>query len=199
MIKRYSEFIIEIYQPDQSDAPEIASDINKLGDIDKIVKDFEKYKVDISNIYNTYKDEIDLINKLSARNFIEKKTSDKKKIKFINPLLAMWAQSCQKRRDISSIDSSIKKDEEEVKNQKDNINSNPSMKDSILSNIKSYQDRINNRKQEIIKLQKEVMDLERSTKNKLKEIKDEFTSSKKRIDLYKSQKTSTPANTTNNV
>ncbi len=195
MIKNYSEFILELYQAEQSDAPEIASDINKLSDIDKTIKDFEKYKVDINNIYSTYKDEMDLINKLSSRNFIEKKTSDKKQIKFLNPLLSMWAQSCEKRRNISSIGESIKKDEIEIKNQKDNINSNPSMKDSIDATIKSYTDRISTKKQDIIKLQKEIMDLEKITRDKLKEIKDDFLLSKKRVDLYKSQKTSTSANT----
>ena len=197
MIKKYSEFILELYQPEQSDPPEIASDINRISDLDKTIKDFEKSKVDINNIYLTYKDEIDLINKLSARNFIEKKTSDKKQIKFLNPLLSLWAQSCQKRRDLSSIDASIKKDELEVKNQKDNLNANPSMKDSINANIKSYTDRINTKKQDILKLQKEIIDLEKTTRDNLKEIKDEFSLSKKRTDLYNSQKVSTSANTNN--
>ena len=197
MIKKYSEFILELYQPEQSDPPEIASDINRISDLDKTIKDFEKSKVDINNIYLTYKDEIDLINKLSARNFIEKKTSDKKQIKLLNPLLSLWAQSCQKRRDLSSIDASIKKDELEVKNQKDNLNANPSMKDSINANIKSYTDRINTKKQDILKLQKEIIDLEKTTRDNLKEIKDEFSLSKKRTDLYKSQKVSTSANTNN--
>ena len=71
------------------------------------------------------------------------------------------------------------------------------MKDSINANIKSYTDRINTKKQDILKLQKEIIDLEKTTRDNLKEIKDEFSLSKKRTDLYKSQKVSTSANTNN--
>jgi len=188
-IKKYSQFILEIYQPTQGDAPEIASQMNTFNSKEEQIKDFETHKVDVSNIYMTYKDEGDLINKLSARKLIEKKTSNKKEIKFSNELLGIWARSCEKRRELKDIEESIKGIEEDNSNREENIKNNPSLKDSEQESMNNNLDKISSKKEEISKIQKEIMDIEEEAKDKLARLKNELSLSKKKIDMYKTQKT----------
>ena len=160
MIKKYTQFVNETYFPEKTDSPEIASYMNKFNDIESQIKDFDKYKVVISNIYMTYIDEKDLIKKLAAQNFIEK-TEDKKKIKFENPVLGIWAQSCEKRRTLKDMDDQIKKWQEDIKNEEDNIKNNPSSEESGKGNIKLTEDKIKLKSQEVSKKQMEISNLEK--------------------------------------
>jgi hypothetical protein len=187
MIKKYSEFIVETYFPDKTDSPEMASDMNRFNDISSQIKEFATKKVTISNIYMTYTDEKDLINKLSAQKFIDK-TENRKKIKFHNPILGMWAQSCEKRRELKDIDDQIKKWEEDIKNEQFNLKSNPSSKDTVDANIKLTQDKIREKTQDISKKQMEIANLEKLAKDKLKALTNELGLSKKRLDLYRVNK-----------
>jgi len=187
MIKKYSEFIVENYFPDNTDSPEIASDMNGFNDISNQIKEFNTKKVTINNIYMTYTDEKDLINKLSSQKFIDN-TSDKKSIKFHNPILGMWAQSCEKRRDLKEIDDQIKKWQEDIKNEESNLKSNPSSKDTVDANIKLTQDKIKEKTQEVSKKQMEIANLEKLANDKLKSLSDELGLSKKRLDMYRANK-----------
>lgn len=187
MIKKYLKFISETYFPDQTDAPEMSSDMNKFNDVESDIKDFDKYRVSISNIYMTYTDEKDLVNKLSAQKFIDK-TDNKKKMKFHNPVLGLWAQSCEKRRELKDVDDQIKKWKEDIKNEEDNIKNNPSSKESGTANIKLIEDKIKQKTQDVTKKQMEIANLEKLAKDKLKSLKDELTLSKKRLDLYRANK-----------
>jgi len=187
MIKKYSEFILENYFPDNTDSPEIASDMNGFNDISDQIKEFDTKKVTINNIYMTYTDEKDLINKLSSQKFIDN-TSDKKSIKFHNSILGMWAQSCEKRRDLKEIDDQIKKWEEDIKNEEDNIKNNPSSEESVRANINLIEDKIKQKTQDVSKKQLEIGDLEKLAKDKLKSLKDELSLSKKRLDMYRANK-----------
>jgi hypothetical protein len=194
-IKNFDNFINEVYQPTQGDAPEVASQMNNFNSKEAMIKDFETHKVDVNNIYMTYKDEADLINKLAARKLIVKKTSNKKEIKFTNELLAIWAQSCEKRRDLKEIDDNIKKLEEDNINRQENIKNNPSLKDSENESIKMNSDKITSKKTEIANLQKEILNLEKEAKDKLNKIKIDLSQSKKKIDLYRTEKTAAAAKT----
>ena len=194
-IKNYSEFIVDAYQPTQGDAPEVASQMNTFNSKENMIKDFEVHKVDVNNIYMTYKDEGDLINKLAARKLIEKKTQNKKEIKFNNELLAIWARSCEKRRDLKEIQDGIDGLEEDNKNREENIKNNPSLKDSEQDAMNLNSDKISTKKTEIAKLQKEILDLEKEAKDKLNKLKIDLSQSKKKIDLYRTQKTAAAAKT----
>ena len=124
-----------------------------------------------------------------------KKTSNKKEIKFTNELLAIWAQSCEKRRDLKEIDDNIKKLEEDNINRQENIKNNPSLKDSENESIKMNSDKITSKKTEIANLQKEILNLEKEAKDKLNKIKIDLSQSKKKIDLYRTEKTAAAAKT----
>lgn len=194
-IKKYKNFVKEAYLATQGDAPEIASQMNTFNSMENIIKDFEIHKADVNNIYMTYKDEADLINKLSARKLIEKKTTNKKEIKFTNELLAIWAQSCEKRRDLKNIEESIEKLNQDNRDRQENIKNNPSLKDSEQESIKSNTDTISSKKQEISQLQKEISNLEKEAKDKLNKIKLDLSMSKKKIDMYRTQKMASSAKT----
>ena len=77
---------------------------------------------------------------------------------------------------------------QDIKNEEENIKNNPSSKDSSESNIKLTQDKIAQKKQEVSKKQTEIMNLEKNAKDKLKKLQDELGLSKKRLDMYRSNK-----------
>ena len=186
MIKKYLNFL-ETYIPEQTDAPEIASDMNTFNASEDQVKEFDTKKITISNIYLTYKDEKDLIDKLVSQKFIDR-AGDKKTIKFHNPLLGLWAQSCEKRRELKDIEDQMGKLNQSIKDEQENLKNNPSSADTVNANIKSTEDNITQKKQEITKKQTEILNIEKLAKDKLKQFKDELTNSKKRLDMYRTNK-----------
>lgn len=187
MIKQFDQFINELYNAQSTDPPQIASDMNRYNDLENQIKDFDRLKVTVNNIYMTYKDEKDLINKLSAQKLIDK-TDNKKKMKFHNPVLAIWAQSCEKRRDLKELQDQIKNWKTNISDDQSNIKANPSSKDSLSANIKLVEDKIRQKNQDISKLQIEIANLEKIAKDKLKSMKDDLVFSKKRIDQYRFNK-----------
>jgi hypothetical protein len=187
MIKYFQEFILELYNADKTDPPQIASDMNRYNELENQIKDFDRLKVTVNNIYMTYKDEKDLIDKLAAQKIIDK-TDNKKKLKFHNPVLAIWAQSCDKRRDLKNLQDQIKDWKTDISDEQSNIKANPSSKDSLSANIKLTEDKIRQKTQYISKLQMEIVNLEKIAKDKLKVFKDDLMASKKRIDLYRFNK-----------
>lgn len=187
MIKYFQEFILELYNADKTDPPQIASDMNRYNELENQIKDFDRLKVTVNNIYMTYKDEKDLIDKLAAQKIIDK-TDNKKKLKFHNPVLGIWAQSCDKRRDLKNLQDQIKDWKTDISDEQSNIKANPSSKDSLSASIKLTEDKIRQKTQDISKLQMEIVNLEKIAKDKLKVFKDDLMASKKRIDLYRFNK-----------
>lgn len=187
MVKYFQEFILELYNADKTDPPQIASDMNRYNELENQIKDFDRLKVTVNNIYMTYKDEKDLIDKLAAQKIIDK-TDNKKKLKFHNPVLGIWAQSCDKRRDLKNLQDQIKDWKTDISDEQSNIKANPSSKDSLSASIKLTEDKIRQKTQDISKLQMEIVNLEKIAKDKLKVFKDDLMASKKRIDLYRFNK-----------
>lgn len=189
MIKKFNDFISEKYFPTQNDSPDIISYMNTFNNSELVIVEYNKKKVTLTNIYLTYKDEIDLYNKLSTQEFIEK-TSDKKSINFKNPLLGLWAQSCKKNRELQDITNQLNKWQEEIKSEESNIISNPSMEVSSKEQISLLEEKIKLKNKEISNKKIEILNLEKLAKTKLDEIKKELADSKKRIDMYQSGKNS---------
>ena len=188
LIKKYKQFL-ETYIPDQTDAPEITSDMNRFNGSESQIKEFGTKKVTINNIYMTYKDEKDLIDKLVAQKFIDR-TGNKKTIQFNNPLLGLWAQSCDKRRELKDMEDQISKWDQSIKDEQDNLKNNPSSADVVNANIKLTEDKISQKKQEVAKKQTEILNLEKLANDKLKQLRSELTNSKKRLDMYRANKLS---------
>jgi len=183
MIKKYKEFR-EAFNIYQTDEPEIAADKNQSNDAEKDIKEFLTKKVTIDNIYNTYKDEKDLISKLFAQKFIEANTSDKKRIKFNNPLIALYAMAADKKRELKSLQDDLQTKTDTLSNVKSSMSDNPDNKDSLTNDINYNQDKITELNDKIKKLNTEIMTLSRNADQKLKQMKADILNNKKRLDYF---------------
>lgn len=191
MIKKYSEFISEKYQVTMSNPPEITSDMNSYNDLEENINSFNKYKTDIRNIYMNYKDNADLINKLSSKDFIDKKTQDADQIKFKYSLLSFYAQYCQKERELNDSESVIKKLESDISNEQKNMG-DPALKEVSENNIKQTKEEISKKRKDIEVLKREIMDKQKKVNDTLKTMKDNLSNTKNRLDVYNTQKMSNP-------
>lgn len=184
MIKNYKSFVNELYNVYQNDPTELSSQKITANEMEGHIKEFLTKKTNIDNIYVTYKDEKDLISKLSTQKFIEQNTSDKKKIKFLNPLIGLYAQAAEKKRELKNIENDISNQEQVVSDRKSQISQNPETKDSLQQDINYTISKVNDLKSRLSKVKNEIVSLERSTEKKLKEMKASLTENKKRIDYF---------------
>jgi chromosome segregation ATPase len=184
MIRTYKSFVNELYNVYQNDPAELASQKLYANDMENYIKEFLTKKVTLDNIYIIYKDEKDLISKLSAQKFIEQNTTDKKKIKFLNPLLGLYAQAAEKKRELKNIEKEISDQDQLISDRKGQISENPEAKVSLQQDINYTTSKINDLKSRLSKIKNEIVSLERSTEKKLKEMKSSFTDNKKRIDYF---------------
>jgi len=195
-IKKFMDFLLESTTPLQTDPPEIASEINTFNKKGDMIKDFESKKMDLTNIYMTYKDEADLINRLFSKKFINKKTNNKKEIVFNNELLSIWAQSCEKRRRLNSIEKKLKSLEEENTNIQGRIKEDPQSSEFEQMSIDKNTETINDLRKKIDDLKREIMDDEREAKTKIEKLKKELSITKQKIEKINLDKKSQTINNT---
>ena len=185
----YKNFIYEAsYTPEQSDPPEIISDMNTSNNTENTVKEYNQKKSVIENIYNNYTDEKDLINKLISQKFISK-GDNVTNIIFNNVLLGMWAQSCEKQRELKDMNDQITKWGEDIKSQKLSLSKNPSSKESIESDISLTQSKIDQKNKELNQKKIDITNLQKNVAAKLKTLQDELNTSDKNINMYNKSKT----------
>lgn len=178
---KYLKYYSEKYNIYQNDPSELASDKTYTNKMEADIKEFLTKKVTVDNIYKTYKDEKDLIAKLSAQGFIPQNTSDKKKVVFTNPLIGMYAQASEKKRNLIDLQNQLKQQEDTLQSRKSSISENPDFKDSLQTDIDHTNQQILDIKNKISKLNTEIVTLERNTEKKLREMKNSLNDSNKRI------------------
>lgn len=184
MIKNYTVFVNEIYNVYQKDTPEMSSDKSHVNQVELFIKEFNAKKKTIDNIYVTYKDEKDLINKLYAQKFIPSNTNDRKKIKFINPLIGLYAESAKKKRELKSLEDDLKAQQDTLNDRNSQISGNPDLRNTLQDDINYSNERINSIKQDINRVKTEILALEKNTAFKLKEMKDDLVKDKNRINYF---------------
>jgi chromosome segregation ATPase len=184
MIKRYKDFIEEKYSITQNDPIQLASDKTYFNQMEENIKEFLTKKVTVDNIYMTYTDDKDLISKLSAQKFIPTNTSDKKQIKFNNPLIGLYADAAQKKRELKSLESDLISQKDTLTDRQSSITANPESADSIKNDISYTQTKISDINIRVQKIKNEIVTLERNTRDKLKEMKDDLANNKKKIDYF---------------
>jgi len=182
-LKKYKYFI-EKYTIDQNDDPGFAADKTSFNKMENDIKEFLAKKVTIDNIYLTYSDEKDLVNKLFAQKFIEQNTGDKKKIKFINPLIRMYSQTAEKKRELKSAEGELLTQNDTLTQRQSDINQNPDNKDSLQNDVDYTQSKIGDIKDKINTLKNEILSLEKTTSEELKKMKKDLENNKKRIDYF---------------
>lgn len=183
MIKNYNEFL-EGYNIYQTDEPELANAKNVSNKVEKDVKEFLAKKTTLDNIYATYKDQKDLISKLFAQKFIANNTSDMKKIKFNNELIGMYAMTADRKRQLKSLENDLQSQTDTLSNKQSVLNQNPDNRESMQDDITYSQDKISDINTKIAKLKTEIQTMERNSKKKLKEMKDNITKNKKQMDYF---------------
>lgn len=181
---KYLKYYSEKFNIDQNDPAELASQKLYYNDMENHIKEFLTKKTNLDNIYTTYKDEKDLITKLSAQKFIEQNTSDKKKMKFLNPLIGLYAQAAEKKREMKNIESDISNQQQTISDRNGQISENPDAKDSLQQDIDYTTSKVNDLKSRLSKIKTEIVSLERSTEKKLREMKLSLADNKKRIDYF---------------
>jgi len=184
MIKKYKDFISEKFIIDQNDPAEFAADKTSFNKLEADVKEFMTKRVTLDNIYITYKDEKDLINKLFAQKFIPQNTGDKKKIKFNNPLFGLYAQAAEKKRELKNIQDDLDAQKDTLSTRQSDIASNPDNKDSLQNDVDYIQSKIGDLNDKISKIKNEIVTLERNTRDKLKQMQKDLVNNKKRIDYF---------------
>lgn len=182
MIKKYQDFINEVFDVSQNDPTEVASDKNSLNNLEENIKEFLTKKTIVDSIYATYKDEKDLVSKLFAQKFIPLNTSDKKKITFTNPLIGMYAQIADKRRELKGIEDELESQKSTLSQRQTTIAQNPDTSDSLKDDIAYTQTKITDINTRIANLKDEISNLEKSSQLKLKQMKLDLTNSKNRLD-----------------
>lgn len=182
-LKCYNSFSekLNIYQNDQ---PNMASNKSSYNDLEENIKEFTSKKTTVDNIYATYKDDRDLISKLFAQKFIPLNTDDMNKIKFTNPLIALYAQVCDKRRELKSVEADLTTQNETLLQRQSALSQSPNTTDSIQSDIDYTKGKILDLTKRISTLKTEVSTLEKNAKDKLNAMKTELLNSKKKIDYF---------------
>ena len=181
-IKKYNHFLSESYKIEPTDAPEFAVDKTSANKLQNDVKEFLAKKTTIDNIYMTYHDEKDLMSKLYSQKFIPTNTSNKKDIRFTNPLIGFYAQVSEKKRELRALEEELQNKRDDLNTKKSLISSNPDTKESLQSDVEYVQSKINDTILRISKLKNEIISLERDTEKKLKEMKTNMESNRKRLD-----------------
>jgi predicted nucleic acid-binding Zn-ribbon protein len=185
-LSNYNKFISEKYQLDANDDPEIASQKKSFNDLEENITEYNLKKVNLDNIYKTYTDDKDLINKLKDQKLIEVDNSNTKTIKFTNPLLAIHAQISRKMRKIMDIEKLIKTDQQTITNKKDASKGNKDLMDNLKQEIKEIEEKIASKKTEIQKLNSEIIILKKQIDSEIAKIKKQLIDSQRRINKEQS-------------
>jgi len=180
MIRKFKDFISEKISVLDVDKPSVATTANELNDLESHIKEFNSKKVDLENIYKLSVNEKDLINKLSARKFINP-VSSKSQMKFNNPLLGKYSRVCDLKKQISDLEKEQSEVDKSVKGKESEIGSNPTMKDSLLNDIQSKKTDIERIKTKLQELKSESDRLERLTVKELQDIQREIQSGTREV------------------
>lgn len=182
-ILKYSDWLVEKYQLQQNDPPEITSQKKSFNELENFITDYNNKKVTLDNIYKTYVDDKDLMNKLKSQGFLKGTPTDYKKIQFQNPLLDIHAQISRKMREIANIQDLIKSDEETIQN-KETISKDVSGNDTkktLDDDISQVQQKISDNQEKIKKLDSEIFILKKQIDSQINKMKKQLIDSQKRI------------------
>lgn len=182
-ILSFDRYINEKYILDQNDPPEITSQKRNFNDIENYIKEYNLKKVNLDNIYKTYIDEKDLLNKLKSQKILEGNPSNIKTIKFTNPLLSIHAQISRKMREISDIQKMIKSDEETIDNKESTLRNNKEevVGDALKDDITQVNTKISDKNEQIKKLNSEMIILKKQIDLEINKLKKQLIDSQRRI------------------
>jgi hypothetical protein len=185
-LNTYSNFISEKFIPQETDPPEQVSGMNNFNDIEKWINEFNSKKSALQNIYTNYKTEEDLVKTLQKQKYIN--SPNLKLMKFNNPLLGMWAKSCEIRREVNDIQKGIDDLNNTIKDDTDNVTANPSTAESGKESINLKKQDLTNKQKLLQDKNLELANQEKKVRDELKKMMDNNKKSKTQINMYNDQK-----------
>jgi hypothetical protein len=101
----------------------------------------------------------------------------------------MWAKACEKRRQLTELQETTKDTQTQLKSEEDSASGNSIMKDTLTQSIENKKDAVSTNQEKLKKLDLEIRDLEKRSKDYLLKMKKELDLSKKQLRTYGSEKT----------
>lgn len=163
-LKRYNLFI-ENYEINPSEDTNIISNKNEINKLGEDLKELNSKKSQIENIYLTYKDRNDLINRLKTIGAI--KEDNPENIEFKNPLISNISNIYDLKRKIKDIEDSINIDNQDMKQKQEQLSENPNQAENINELILGIKERINEKNKKISDYKKELSEKEKNSKENI--------------------------------
>lgn len=177
----FNNFIQEKYLLDQNDPPEITSQKRGFNDLEAQITEYQNKKVTLDNIYKSYVDDKDLMNRLKAQKFLEGNPSNVKTIKFTNPLLAIHAQISRKLREVMDIQNMIKSDQKTISDKEKMASGGQDVKAAYEQEIEATEQKIGDQNGKIQKLNTEILMLKKQIDAQINKMKKDLIESQRRI------------------
>lgn len=198
MILNFEQFINEKFIPQPTDTMTSASDKNWFNEEEILIQKFNTFKTEILNIYKSYQNPMDLMNRLFNKGFIQEKTKNPKKLRFKNKYLGMWSKICDNTRKISDLEEIISGNQKDIQNAQQTITDNKgnqTIQDYTGNKIEKSSERLSKNSEKIDELKKEILDLDRQLKKEFELLKKKHKEANKRIQYEESQKKSASTKT----
>lgn len=200
MILNFNRFINEKFIPQPTDTMTSASDKNWFNEEEILIQKFNTFKTEILNIYKSYQNPMDLMNRLFNKGFIQEKSKNPKKLKFKNKYLGMWAKICDNTRKIQDLETIINGNKKDITNAQQTVTDNKgnqTIQDYTGNKIEKSNDRLSKNTEKVEELQHEVLDIDRRLKKEFELLKKKYKETKKRIENEEFRKKSASADTKN--
>lgn len=197
-IKSFKQFLNEKMNPQPDDSPSLASAKNFYNEQEEIIRNYNSNRVDLDNIYMSYTNREDLINRLNNKGFLDKNTSDPKGIKFKNPYLGKLASISKEKRRLKDLQTIIQGNNKDIETYKQTIadnKGNETVINDTQTKIDNSTERLKSRQEEIKEIEKNIRDLDKQIRDDMDELKSKHEETKKRIRDEESKKMSVPADT----
>ena len=192
MIKKYQEFITEVYTITKDDPPETKSDQTffkkDANTIQDNIKEYLAKKSEVENIIKNSKSSQDLNNKLFPK-YIKQKTTNPVSgpinsinpnipiNNFINKLIGMWAQYVQKEIKVSNIEKTLKGKQDSLKDDESKASQNPDLMGILKQGIDDRKSEISNLQIQIKKHSDDLKDIDKNITLRLAQLKKDLVSS----------------------
>ncbi len=174
-------------QKEKPDAP-LRTDMTLFNNSEDNIKDYNKRKNQLSQIYLNYKDDdnpvqgrmsSDLYNKLLSGKFIN--PGNKNNIQFSNPLFAQQAEFLTKQRQTKNTQNNLTNSEKNIEDTQTNIQNNVGDRQINNDTIRTQTQNIQNQKKELDQIKKDTKTLQDSSKKQVQNNIKDLEDAKKRI------------------
>jgi len=203
MILNYTSFLAEKYTVLPTDQPEAASGKAYFNDLEAHIRDYQTHRKELDNIYMTYEDKEDLRKKLQAFQSklgggdsraagqlqMQANPKDPKSFVFLNPLFNIYSQISAKKRQIKIKEMDLDKQKDTIEDRQRSSAGSEELKASYDQDIESTEEKMSGIKDDIKEIHQQIADLEKQTRQKLKQMMDEFRRNKTNMDARLRQDT----------